>query len=1300
MRYDFDKMDADSFELMIRSLNHGIFGVKCEQYGLGPDGQREFVYEGTMKDNAGNVFEGRTIGQVKYKYPTTKQDDFSWLKSVLMEELQQFREKEEQYRPDNYLFYTNVVLTPAKDTGIKDKIDAFLEENNDIIPHIYVRGYDEICALLDNNRDVATSYACHILSGDVLMQLLRENEFDYSGLMQRYLARELEEDMYTRMEQAGSVTEKKISIEKVCVDIDVIDRRQRKTMKFAQRVLELGNGILGYRKEVIKDDADNGEKLRQDENFVLIGGPGRGKTTICQFIAQIYRANYLKETGYGDPYSENFISEIKEKYEYTINCFRIPFKITLREYAAWIGRQGKDGNCSVVQYIRTRIQKITGEELKVPMIRQMLKQMAWIFFFDGLDEVPESSNRSEILKQIDLFITTDLREARCDCMIIGTSRMQGYNNDFDETRYQHLEVAELSKQDCEKYVIKLFEVMEEQTDKREEYISIIREAMEDDTTNRLMKTPLQATIISILVKSGGKPPHERYSLFRQYYDTMVRREKQKGVMATLNDHTDWLQEIHFLVADRLQRESEREGNPSAEISKGDFNELIKKYIIENLDEFYEKPEEIDNKTDEFMKTVTDRICFLCENREGYYSFSIRTMQEYFAGTYLVKGVGDDEAMQNMREIAYKSYWRNVLLFALGYIELEKKNLEKGIGNLCAEMNGRDNLVQAEYTAENVCLFGSWLALDILAEDIFKGKNQNKYIEIATKALPFFETSNYNKFAFITGVQCSKLCSYVKENYQNKPEYREPVFSLYMKLAENEKNNMEQKIDELLNGYEEPERIKFCIRLLEEDVLFSEDWILKWEQQLLDFVSEEKVLLFLPTKVLVRLLHHEIVEDIAVRRFLFIQCLHNRDLSAKSFRKFFKEQWMKEIYEWLTPNRHVVNSLRVKIIPEFEYSLVNITPAEEYIREFRSFAKSLQAEYYVQLCDYVLHPDFSEYVELKNALKKEPPYLLETFSKYLVFRAPCKEKEEYDIYQKKKEEFYRLFCSESIKRCMKQSVCPGLSYSATCVDSVLNLLIQKGKYPLKDIHELGDDFFKSYLFAAHVQLESTAKSTPISDATRRNLLVLLKEAERRKIYGYQMYVMIVVLIASKYRDELFEKMPDLFFGKQLLEERRNSGQDILEEYSCISADMLSEVISHVVRRCAISQQENNYLQILPLLLYKNIDCTKCISEHDLKELDKISYQNAVNRLVVDLLKLYCGHGDSLLIEGMFQLNVPRQTVYSWLVNMLDNLWTENSEAIGVKLYLMLQAEQFEESGKMQNRLFEILMENRSNAMKRL
>lgn len=63
------------------------------------------------------------------------------------------------------------------------------------------------------------------------------------------------------------------------------------------------------------------------------------------------------------------------------------------------------------------------------------------------------------------------------------------------------------------------------------------------------------------------------------------------------------------------------------------------------------------------------------------------MQEYFAGTYLVKDRNDKESIANKKLISYSSYWRNALLFALGYIEMERNYMEPEIGELCEQMNG-------------------------------------------------------------------------------------------------------------------------------------------------------------------------------------------------------------------------------------------------------------------------------------------------------------------------------------------------------------------------------------------------------------------------------------------------------------------------------------------------------------------------------------------------------------------------------------------------------------------------------------
>ena len=68
-----------------------------------------------------------------------------------------------------------------------------------------------------------------------------------------------------------------------------------------------------------------------------------------------------------------------------------------------------------------------------------------VFIFDGLDEVPASSNRDQVLDAIrDFWI--DASNANADILAIATSRPQGYNEDFSPSYYQHRELAELSHQ--------------------------------------------------------------------------------------------------------------------------------------------------------------------------------------------------------------------------------------------------------------------------------------------------------------------------------------------------------------------------------------------------------------------------------------------------------------------------------------------------------------------------------------------------------------------------------------------------------------------------------------------------------------------------------------------------------------------------------------------------------------------------------------------------------------------------------------------------------------------------------------
>lgn len=174
MPYNFDTIGPVLFEEMVRSLIYGMFGLQSKPYGGGPDGQRDFVVEGPIKDSAGVELTGKIIGQVKYKNITTSKQDYAWLVEQINKELKGFQEKGEF--PDNYLFYTNIVLTPKKDTGIRDKIDKYVSEHKGSIKGFYVKGYDDICAMLDNNRNVARAYRHFITPGDTLTEFMENME--------------------------------------------------------------------------------------------------------------------------------------------------------------------------------------------------------------------------------------------------------------------------------------------------------------------------------------------------------------------------------------------------------------------------------------------------------------------------------------------------------------------------------------------------------------------------------------------------------------------------------------------------------------------------------------------------------------------------------------------------------------------------------------------------------------------------------------------------------------------------------------------------------------------------------------------------------------------------------------------------------------------------------------------------------------------------------------------------------------------------------------------------------------------
>lgn len=749
MDYNFNSLDSRSFEHLIQALSRKILGDSLIAFGDGPDGGREATFEGKVKfPNENENWGGKWILQAKFKTREDNKNDFNWLKARFEEEMEKFKTRKVKVEiPDNYLLFTNVVLTPTAKVGGRDKIEGLIEKYKPFIKNIKIFGPDDLKGFLENNRDVATAYSSFILPGDILMLLYKTlhakegSQKDYSNLLGRFLEAEFRDDLQSRLDHAGKLTSNRINLEKVFVDLfatedgTVPDDPEEK--RFVERCIEKGNSVL-------RPDT---RSLR----YVLVAGPGYGKSTLTQFLCQIYRAFFLKQIDRCAnllPEVSHFVEDLGDIFSTEPVCFRFPFRILLRDFAGWIAERKKEKQKhTVLLYLKHRIEKKGhGETIEVKDIEQLLRTLSFVFVFDGLDEVPASSNREYVLEEINNFIDIDLRRYNCDAMIIATTRPQGYTKEFDGSRYKHLTVTDLEEEDCLRYLGRLLKSIDPIEEERSQHLEILADALDDQIISRLMKSPLQASIMAILVKSGGEPPRNKYDLFTEYYDTIFRRERQKGICKILSDHPDYIHDIHYKLGFTLQLSAELITNPSANISTGEF----KKFVFEYLVSLELSEEEAGIKTDQILQATTERLVFLEEVEDNKIGFNIRSIQEYFAANYYMQHQPDDVIRERLNYICMSSYWRNTFLFILGYIYKHKNYLIDTVESICLELNGSTDEPNNP-SASAISKLGSWLALDILIEEIFRGnpKFENKFARLLEDLFTIAPNENHVFFAHLS-----------------------------------------------------------------------------------------------------------------------------------------------------------------------------------------------------------------------------------------------------------------------------------------------------------------------------------------------------------------------------------------------------------------------------------------------------------------------------------------------------------------------------------------------------------------------
>jgi len=740
MDYDLTRLSTRSFEQLVQALATAVLGPGLTVFGDGPDGGREATFDGPVPfPNAAAPWDGYGVVQAKFRQrPLGGGRDADWVIDALKAELDKFIDPDRKLRrPEYYLFATNVVLTPAVDSGGIDRVAALFADYRDRLAFKgwHVWHHDPLCTLLDTQEAVRTAYAAWITGGDVLARLLAQitpRTQDFRAIMVNFLQKELRAEQYVNLGQAGHNPEGPVPLARVFIDLPVGERNSGPLAFGAGRptpepsdqatgiaeLLEIGEQRLDPASNPAeKPSADRdsfwaewlwGHPPPPPGRVVLIGGPGQGKSTLTQFLCQLHRVALLTNIAKAPllPEVHDACALIREqcaRASLTLPAMpRFPVRIELNRFAAALGAGGVS---SLFGWLLALVRRRTERDLCADDLRAWLKAWPWLLVLDGLDEVPETSNRKEVLHAVEDFLV-DANDCNADLLLVATSRPQGYSDDFSPRYYRHRILLPLAVSRALQYAQRL---AEQRWGADQGKVTRIRERMaqagREPATAHLMQSPLQVTIMTLLVETVGQPPRERWRLFDEYYRIIVQRERERAIPAAdlLNAHEADIDVIHQRVGLRLQQQGAGTGGTDALLTRDELAALVS----DRLEQQGHDGAERERLTGAIITAALERLVFLVSPRDARIGFEIRSLQEFMAARCLLNG-SDEQVRRRLRAIASLPYWRNVFLFAAGRCFHDREHLRDRIHTLCCELNDGAGF-------DHALLTGSQLALDILED---------------------------------------------------------------------------------------------------------------------------------------------------------------------------------------------------------------------------------------------------------------------------------------------------------------------------------------------------------------------------------------------------------------------------------------------------------------------------------------------------------------------------------------------------------------------------------------------------------
>jgi hypothetical protein len=666
-RYLYERLGEKQFQnLCAALLAHKYPDVTCYPVGQS-DGGRDIVL-----DNGADAW----IFQVKWA-KTTVRNPVTWLKDAIAEEATNIVRLVDE-GASRYVLVTSVAGTAMPGRGnmdrLKEATNAFAARFG--IP-VDVWWRADVDARLDAApADLKLAYP-DMLAGVATMTVAQaaaqaeETEKRLRTLLSTVMATQWEDDAKVKFKQAelntAALADLFVDVHAVAVDIDDGSLFE---VEDDGAVTQLG-GAAAY-------------LLRTSIPCTLVrGNPGQGKSTLGQYLCQVYRSLHLPGRRSGLPSDRRMVPEAR----------RFAIRADLRDYASWLGGGLPFGRTSAVldHFLKPR-QVVSVEAFLAELIRfasggrqvgvedvaDALRTLPMLVVLDGLDEIAQPARRAQVVEEINGFAARMAAGPRPQLIVTTRPNASGLPEPSG-TGFQTIVLQPLQNQLRNEYLHKWAQAHHIHGKQRRELEQVFAQRSGEPHVMELASNPMQLAILLYLMdKRGVAVPTARTELYRSYMETFLDREASKS--AAVEDHRHQLEEITAYLGWHVQAGAETNGT-NGRVPTRELRAAIFSYL-----------DAVQQDTDmvgALFTAVTDRVWALTSKVEGTFEFDVQPMREYFAASYLSEYAGERDRHFDtsviMRELARRGYWHNTCRFYAGFAKpAELPGIEEDLGAVIAE----------------------------------------------------------------------------------------------------------------------------------------------------------------------------------------------------------------------------------------------------------------------------------------------------------------------------------------------------------------------------------------------------------------------------------------------------------------------------------------------------------------------------------------------------------------------------------------------------------------------------------------